>query len=449
MVVALSGGVDSAVCAYLLKKQGYQVSGIYMRNWSEADEAYCSGADDLESVDKVAHFLDIPYKVVDFQKEYWNHVFEPVLDAYQSGVTPNPDVLCNKEIKFKSLTDFVFSRDPRPDYLATGHYAQIKRDPKVSDRVNLCEAEDANKDQTYFLLQVEQKSFHRVLFPIGHLTKPQVREIAIEANLPNAQRKESVGLCFVGKRKFDDFIGEFTERPGTRPGAILKLETGETVGVHKGALFYTIGQAANISGAPARMFVVSKNLSANTVTVCEGSHHPALYKDSLVATGINWISGYTPQALLEPNGVLKCFARIRHRQELKACSVTLVKNTNDTTRIENLKQDSMLEKSGKSDSKIQNSKTQNKPKSDADEEEKSLDAELDASVINVTFDAPLRAISEGQYIGLYLDGVCLGGGVISSTGANYHEQNKAVEVTLREKSMSNRKVKTSAPSPQL
>lgn len=206
VVVALSGGVDSAVAAYLLKKQGYQVSGIYMRNWSEADEQYCSGIDDLESVDKVAHFLDIPYKVVDFQKEYWNHVFEPVLDAYQAGITPNPDVLCNREIKFKALSDFVFSRDPKPDFLATGHYAQIRKLPlsasqsesqssissntsssetpvvkrrsrssrKTSDSqtlesnpiteetsfsVELVEAADHNKDQTYFLLQVRSIHF--------------------------------------------------------------------------------------------------------------------------------------------------------------------------------------------------------------------------------------------------------------------------------------------------
>lgn len=203
VVVALSGGVDSAVSAYLLKEQGYQVSGVYMRNWSEADEQFCSGVDDLESVDKVAHFLNIPYRVVDFQKEYWNHVFEPVLDAYQAGVTPNPDVLCNREIKFKALSDFVFSRDPKPDFLATGHYAQIKRTPKSAPdasnstteleaaastpngtspataeqvpvkrgrgrprknsealkpdhgySVELVEAADHNKDQTYFLLQV-------------------------------------------------------------------------------------------------------------------------------------------------------------------------------------------------------------------------------------------------------------------------------------------------------
>lgn len=147
--MALSGGVDSAVSAYLLKEQGYQVSGIYMRNWSEADEAYCSGQDDLEQVDRVCHFLGIPYKVVDFQKEYWNHVFEPMLNAYQDGVTPNPDVLCNKEIKFKALFDFVFSRTPTPDYLATGHYAQLRPSTNVGGYVDLCEAADKNKDQTY------------------------------------------------------------------------------------------------------------------------------------------------------------------------------------------------------------------------------------------------------------------------------------------------------------
>jgi len=370
-----------------------------MRNWSEADEAYCSGQDDLESVDRVAHFLGIPYKVVDFQKEYWNQVFQPVLEAYRTGMTPNPDVLCNKEIKFKSLTDFVFSRTPSPDYLATGHYAQLIEDPLHPGIVNLREAVDPNKDQTYFLLQVSQHALKRVMFPIGHLTKPQVREIAVKANLPNANRKESMGLCFVGKRKFDQFIGEFTSRPGTHPGAIKDVNTGGTVGIHKGAMFYTVGQAANISGAPSRMFVVSKNAKLNTITVCEGSHHPSLYKDRLKATSFNWISGYvphdlsynsaTPASTSAPQSTspsLKCLARVRHRQELKSCTVSL------THSLES------------------------------------------PSEISVVFDQPLRAITEGQYIGLYLDGVCLGGGIISETGDSYHTLRK--QVPLQEKSNS-------------
>lgn len=166
-----------------------------------------------------------------------------------------------------------------------------------------------------------------MIFPIGHLTKPQVREIAIQANLPNAQRKESMGLCFVGKRKFDEFIGEFTERPGSKPGAIISLETGQTVGVHKGALFYTVGQSAKISGAPERFFVVDKDLDKNTITVVPGSHHPALYKETLTAHRVNWISGEPPAALLKNGGPFKCFARIRHRQELQPCTVSLLPKT--------------------------------------------------------------------------------------------------------------------------
>lgn len=197
-----------------------------------------------------------------------------------------------------------------------------------------------------------------------------------------------MGLCFIGKRKFDEFIGEFTEPPGSKPGAIIDLETGATVGVHKGALFYTVGQSANISGAPGRFFVVEKDLSANTITVVLGSHHPALYKETLVSTSFNWIQGNPPAPLIS-GGTIKCLARIRHRQELQSCSVQLLDPT-DPTKVQ------------------------------------------------VHFDKPLRAISEGQFVGLYLDDVCLGGGVISSSGASYHHLKKTVP--LQEKSSSNRRV---------
>lgn len=237
-----------------------------------------------------------------------------------------------------------------------------------------------------------QEALQNVLFPIGHLTKPQVRDIAIQANLPNAQRKESMGLCFVGKRKFDEFIGEFTERPGSKPGTIVDLQTGDIIGVHKGALFYTVGQAANISGAPGRFFVVEKDLSLNTITVVLGSHHPALYKDTLISTSVNWVSGAPPPTMLTPGTSFKCFARIRHRQELQPCSIALLPNL----------------------------------------------PESDYSGVEVTFEKPLRAISEGQFVGFYLDNVCLGGGVISSSGDSYYSLKKTIPT--QEKSMSNRSV---------
>jgi tRNA (5-methylaminomethyl-2-thiouridylate)-methyltransferase len=341
-----------------------------------------------------------------------------VLNAYQEGVTPNPDVLCNKEIKFKALFDFVFSRTPRPDYLATGHYAQLRPNGLYPGHVELCEAADANKDQTYFLLQVSQKALQRVLFPIGHLTKPEVRALAVEAKLPNAQRKESMGLCFVGKRKFDSFIGEFTERPGSHPGAIISLESGQTVGVHKGAMFYTVGQAANISGAPQRMFVAEKDPLRNTITVCTGSHHPALYKDSLQATEFNWLSGYLPPELLAPNGVLRCTARIRHRQDLHPCSVTLTPAISSPPRAPSHKTQS-ADKTPKAtlSSSLAASRSSQPP----------VDPLLDLpSKVDVRFDLPRRAITEGQYIGLYKDGVCLGGGIIASTGHHYHALGKPI-----------------------
>lgn len=206
-----------------------------------------------------------------------------------------------------------------------------------------------------------------------------------------------MGLCFVGKRKFDEFIGEFTERPGSKPGTIIDLDTSEMIGVHKGALFYTVGQAANISGAPGRYFVVGKDLALNTITVVLGSHHPALYKDTLISTSINWVSGLPPASMLSPGSSFKCFARIRHRQELQPCSISLLRQSTESS---------------------------------------------DFSSVKVTFDQPLRAISEGQFVGFYVDNTCLGGGVITSSGDSYHSLKKAVPIP--EKSTSNRRVSRSA-----
>ena len=224
-----------------------------------------------------------------------------------------------------------------------------------------------------------------------------------------------MGLCFVGKRKFDTFLGEFTQRPGSQPGAILDIDSRSPVGVHKGSMFYTVGQAANISGAPARMFVAEKDPERNAIIVCQGSHHPALYKDSLRASGFNWIQGYLPPELLDvSNGVLNCVARIRHRQDLQSCQVKLSpskKNLMDAKK-ETKESESTRNKKASSPSSASDQSTSN-----------TLPSEID-----VIFDLPRRAITEGQYIGLYKDGICLGGGIITATGPNYHELGKKVLV---------------------
>lgn len=246
-----------------------------------------------------------------------------------------------------------------------------------------------------------------------------MRDIAVKAKLPNAARKESMGLCFVGKRKFDTFLGEFTQRPGTQPGAILDIDSKSPVGVHKGSMFYTVGQAANISGAPARMFVAEKVPERNAIIVCQGSHHPALYKDSLHASEFNWIQGYLPPELQDvSSGILHCTARIRHRQELQSCQVRLGPLKRKITNSKNVETESVGNKKVNSTSSTSDPSTLS-----------SLPSEID-----VLFDLPRRAITEGQYIGLYKDGICLGGGVITATGPNYHDLGK--KVTVFEKSNS-------------
>eukprot|EP01122_Echinamoeba_exundans_P011023 TRINITY_DN4250_c0_g1_i2.p1 TRINITY_DN4250_c0_g1~~TRINITY_DN4250_c0_g1_i2.p1 ORF type:complete len:401 (+),score=44.21 TRINITY_DN4250_c0_g1_i2:156-1358(+) len=361
VVVAMSGGVDSALSAYLLQKEGYDVSGLYMRNWSEHEEGYCSGQDDMESIDKVAKHLKIPWSVVDFQREYWNDVFEPSLEEFTSGATPNPDVLCNREIKFKRMAEYIFQHFKGTDYIATGHYARLRPNPK-SGSVELLRAVDEGKDQTYFLVQVNQQVLQKTLFPVGGMMKSAVKKMAADVGLPNATRKESMGICFVGKRKFDKFLGEYLDT--SKPGQFVDVDTGAAVGTHRGIPFYTIGQAASIAGKAVKYFVVSKDLQTNVIKVANSPGHPALSSTSLVTESFHWISG-PREEIFTPTG-LRCIFRIRHRGPLKECTVFAV--------------------------------------------------DSNPAKLTVKFDSPTQAVTPGQYVALYDGEVCLGGGsILSST----------------------------------
>lgn len=353
----MSGGVDSALSAYLLQQQGFEVSGLYMRNWSEHEEGYCSGQDDMESIDKVSKHLKIPWSVVDFQREYWNDVFEPALEEFSAGATPNPDVLCNREIKFKRMADYIFQHFADTDYLATGHYARLAKNEKTG-LVDLRRSVDEGKDQTYFLIQVGQQVLGKTLFPVGGMMKTDVKRVAEEVGLPNAKRKESMGICFVGKRKFDKFLSDYIDPEG--PGDFVDVDSGKSIGRHRGIPFYTIGQAANISGMPMKYFVVGKDVEKNSIKVANSSQHPSLFSYSLRTDSFHWISGVRPE-LFTSDG-LKCLARIRHRGALQSCRVYPTGNN--------------------------------------------------SAALEVRFDEPCRAISPGQYVALYDDEICLGGGCI-------------------------------------
>eukprot|EP00698_Gefionella_okellyi_P013394 TRINITY_DN3663_c0_g1_i1.p1 TRINITY_DN3663_c0_g1~~TRINITY_DN3663_c0_g1_i1.p1 ORF type:complete len:420 (-),score=55.96 TRINITY_DN3663_c0_g1_i1:320-1579(-) len=305
-VVGLSGGVDSAVSAYLMKQAGYAVEGVFMRNWDEAEERgkECSTDADRRDVAKVARHLGIEWHEVDFVKEYWKNVFEVLLDGYSRGITPNPDVLCNQHIKFAAFDDYVQTLGV--DVLATGHYARIDR--SADGFVRLLRAQDEWKDQTYFLCMVPPERFARVIFPVGSLMKSAVKQIASSIGLPNAQRRESMGMCFVGKRNFGKFIAEYVQRPGVR----LEDETGRHLGTGASITGYTVGQKARIPGMQHKYYVASKNAVSNCVKVVAERYHPALYGRSLTARDSVWMG--------QPFSG-ECLYRIRHQQPLEKCTV--------------------------------------------------------------------------------------------------------------------------------
>lgn len=355
VVLGMSGGVDSSVAAILLKEQGYEVIGVFMKNWEEKDDnGNCMAEEDYKDVIAVAEQLDIPYYSVNFVKEYWDKVFTYFLDEYKKGRTPNPDVMCNKEIKFKAFLDYAIKLGA--DYVATGHYARIvheEKDGKIKSV--MLRGIDDNKDQTYFLCQLSQKQLEKVLFPIGEYTKPQIRGIAEKYNLATAKKKDSTGICFIGERDFNEFLSKYLPAKG---GNIVNTE-GKILGKHNGLMYYTIGQRKGIGignskeGTGEPWFVVDKNLETNELIVTQGDKS-VLYSKGLIATDFNFIN------MEDMEFPLECTVKFRYRQ---------------------------------SDSKA-------------------VIKKLPDEKYEVLFDEPQKAVTPGQIVVAYKDEVCLGGGVI-------------------------------------
>ena len=356
VAVGISGGVDSSVAAYLLKQQGHEVIGLFMVNWEEVDGT-CTAETDYEDVKRVCNKIGIPYYSVNYAKEYYDRVFKHFLEEYKRGRTPNPDVLCNREIKFGPFLEQ--ARRLGADMIATGHYCKkIEKDGKYY----LAKSHDLNKDQSYFLNQLSQSQLQSVLFPLAEIDKPEVRRIAAELELSTATKKDSTGICFIGERNFKNFLKNYLP---AMPGDIVDLE-GNKVGRHDGLMYYTLGQrrGLNIGGRKGgngeRWFVVKKDLDKNLLIVSQGEEDE-LFSDGLYASEMNWIP------CLPDKKEFDCFAKFRYRQPDQAVKVTV----------------------------------------------------LDDKHIKVDFAEPQRAITPGQYAVLYdADGLCLGGGVIDSSFKN-------------------------------
>ncbi len=314
VVIGMSGGVDSSVAALLLKQQGYDVIGVFMKNWDDTDEdGHCTADLDYQDVRAVCDQIGIPYYTVNFEKEYWDKVFTYFLDEYSLGRTPNPDVMCNKEIKFKAFLNKALELEA--DYLATGHYAQIKRE----DQLSLIRGADRNKDQSYFLYTLSQEQLKKVLFPIGHLTKAEVRAIAADFNLVTATKKDSTGICFIGERDFKAFLQQYLP---AQPGTMVDVDTGQKLGKHDGLMYYTLGQrkGLGIGGEGDPWFVASKDLATNTLLVAQGHDHPALLSRGLIATDPSWINDEAPEKRFS------CTAKFRYRQADQAVEVIVKDN---------------------------------------------------------------------------------------------------------------------------
>lgn len=302
VVLGMSGGVDSSVAAILLKNQGYDVVAVFMKNWDEEDDnGVCTATEDYNDVVKVCEQLGIRYYTVNFEKEYRDRVFSYFLNEYKKGRTPNPDVMCNTEIKFKAFLDFAMKFGT--DYIAMGHYARTKT---IDGKTYLLRGLDSNKDQSYFLSRVKSDALSKTLFPIGDLEKSEVRDIAKEYNLINATKKDSTGICFIGERNFNEFLDKFLF---TKEGDIYSVD-GEYLGKHSGLMHYTIGQRRGIglggNGNGEPFFVADKDLDKNRLIVAQGVKHPALYKKTCYLEEPFWITK-------EPTFPLKCTGKIRYR----------------------------------------------------------------------------------------------------------------------------------------
>jgi tRNA-specific 2-thiouridylase len=355
IVVGMSGGVDSSVSAWLLKEQGYDVVGLFMKNWEDDDDSeYCSTRQDWIDVVSVADLIGIDVEAVNFAAEYKDRVFAEFLREYAAGRTPNPDVLCNAEIKFKAFLEHALALGG--ETIATGHYARVRR--AGDGRYKLLRALDGSKDQSYFLHRLNQSQLSRTLFPLGELPKTKVREIAASIGLPNAQKKDSTGICFIGERPFREFLHRYLP---TRPGP-MQTPDGRVVGEHIGLAFYTLGQRKGIGlggsrdGSGEPWFVARKDMAANTLYVVQGHDHPWLLGRTLTAADASWVAGETP-----PH-VLACGAKTRYRQSDAACVVSVGTETGS---------------------------------------------------FGLRFDAPQWAVTPGQSAVLYAGDVCLGGGIIA------------------------------------
>lgn len=354
IIIGLSGGVDSSVAALLLTQQGYAVQGLFMKNWEEDDDSgHCSAEEDLQDAGAIAGQLRIPLHTRNFSAEYWDNVFQYFLHEYQRGRTPNPDVMCNKEIKFKTFLEHALELGA--DHIATGHYARVQHD---SHGYHLLKAKDLNKDQTYFLYTLGQEQLAKTLFPLGELTKPEVRRLAEQMGFANAGKKDSTGICFIGERNFKEFLSRYL--PAQR--GEMRTPEGELMGYHDGLMYYTLGQRQGLgiggqqgsNGDP--WYVVDKNMGSNTLIVAQGHNHPLLFSQALDASELSWVveaPGQTP---------FPCRAKTRYRQADQDCTITA----------------------------------------------------LDDGQCHVSFAQAQRAVTPGQSIVFYQGDECLGGGIIDT-----------------------------------
>ncbi len=353
IIVGMSGGVDSSVAAYLLTEQGFHVEGLFMKNWEEDDdEEYCSAAIDLADAQKICTQIGIKLHTVNFSSEYWDRVFEYFLTEYKAGRTPNPDIICNKEIKFRAFLDHAINLDA--DFIATGHYAN-RTHSNIGN--TLCKALDENKDQSYFLHTLDQQQLAKSLFPIGGLEKSQVRKLAQRNQFDTYDKKDSTGICFIGERKFKDFLQNYIP---AKHGEIRTLNE-EVIGQHEGVMFYTIGQRQGLGIGGQRehseepWYVTEKDIHSNVLYVVQGREHESLFHKKLITQDFHWISEQ------EPNSIEKLKAKTRYRQKDQACSIKCLNNGN----------------------------------------------------YEVVFDESQWAITPGQSVVLYQDDICLGGGIIN------------------------------------
>ncbi len=365
VIVGLSGGVDSSVAAWMLKQQGHDVVGVFMKNWEDDDtDEYCTSREDLVDAASVADVIGIDLVAVNFAAQYRERVFAQFLREYEAGRTPNPDVLCNSEIKFAAFLDHAMQLGA--DHIATGHYARVRR---AGGQVQLCKALDASKDQSYFLHRLTQRQLAPVLFPLGEITKREVREIARREGIPTYAKKDSTGICFIGERPFRDFLARYLPRT---PGP-METPDGVVVGEHQGLAYYTLGQRQGLriggtrAGSDAPWFVAGKEATRNALIVVQGHDHPLLYRSEVEALDMHWIAG------LAPGLPARVGAKTRYRMPDAPCTLA-----------------------ARSDGRYA-----------------------------ATFDAPQWAPTPGQYLVAYDGDVCLGGGVIAVTATQPQARERA------------------------